>query len=363
MQTTNIPTVSLCMIVKNEEGVIEKCLESVGNFADEIIIVDTGSKDNTMDIVQKYPRVRLFTFPWSDDFSAARNFAFSKATCDWIMWLDADDIFYCKDNLRFKLQYLTGYDGAIRVPYVLTLDKDGDPDFWYYRERIIRRDNFKGWVGRVHETADYDGFTWVADLEEMYVKHCPQEGKVKDPQRNLRIYRKMLEEDPTREFTPRELYYYGRELYYAGFYKESTSVLEAFITKKDAWVQNIIEALSLLVDIYLAQDLPSTAKTKAVSMLEYSLPTPEICCKIAMCFEKSKEYKEAAYWYNRGLIEHEPTDGFVNHRYKTVIPCIGLSVAYWHLKEMYKANHYHNMAKIYEPLNRTVLENEKYFKE
>ena len=84
-------TISLCMIVKNEEVNIEKCLKCTNKIADEIIIVDTGSTDNTKLVAKKYTD-KIFDYEWADDFAAARNYSFSKATMEYIMWLDADDI-------------------------------------------------------------------------------------------------------------------------------------------------------------------------------------------------------------------------------------------------------------------------------
>ena len=72
-------TISLCMIVKNEEKVLARCLDSIADLMDEIIIVDTGSSDNTKEIAKKYTD-KIYDFAWIDDFSAARNYSFSKAT-------------------------------------------------------------------------------------------------------------------------------------------------------------------------------------------------------------------------------------------------------------------------------------------
>ena len=84
-------TISLCMIVKDEEEVLERALKSVEGIADEIIIVDTGSTDQTKKIALKYTD-KVYDFVWCDDFAKARNYSFSKATMDYCMWLDADDI-------------------------------------------------------------------------------------------------------------------------------------------------------------------------------------------------------------------------------------------------------------------------------
>ena len=80
-------SVSLCMIVKNEEDVLERCLKSVAGLVDEIIIVDTGSTDRTREIATHFTN-QIFDFPWQDDFSAARNEAFSHASMDYCMcWM------------------------------------------------------------------------------------------------------------------------------------------------------------------------------------------------------------------------------------------------------------------------------------
>ena len=94
-------TISLCMIVKNEERVLGRCLESVQEIADEIIIVDTGSEDRTKEIAEKY-HARVFEQEWQDDFSRARNYSFSQAEMDYCMWLDADDIILDKDRIKLR---------------------------------------------------------------------------------------------------------------------------------------------------------------------------------------------------------------------------------------------------------------------
>ena len=81
---------SLCMIVKNEENTLGRCLESVKDIVDEIIIVDTGSTDNTIKIAEKYG-AEIFFYKWDNSFANARNYSLSKASKDWILIMDADD--------------------------------------------------------------------------------------------------------------------------------------------------------------------------------------------------------------------------------------------------------------------------------
>ena len=90
-------TLSVCMIVKNEEHCLTRALESVKDLADQIIIIDTGSTDHTKDIAARYTD-NIYDFAWCDDFSKARNFSLSKATGSWILVLDADEVLAQEDH-------------------------------------------------------------------------------------------------------------------------------------------------------------------------------------------------------------------------------------------------------------------------
>ena len=93
-------TISLCMIVKNEEAVLDRCLSSIADLMDEIIIIDTGSTDRTKEIAGRYTN-KIYDFKWQNDFSAARNFSFSKASMDYIYTADADEVLDYTNHKRF----------------------------------------------------------------------------------------------------------------------------------------------------------------------------------------------------------------------------------------------------------------------
>lgn len=95
------PTVSLCMIVKNEEDVLARCLESVKDYVDEMIIVDTGSTDQTKQIAESYG-AKVYDYTWDHHFAKARNVAKEKATSDWIVQLDADEYFLEGEAKKIK---------------------------------------------------------------------------------------------------------------------------------------------------------------------------------------------------------------------------------------------------------------------
>ncbi|MGL5153291.1 MAG: glycosyltransferase family 2 protein, partial [Clostridium sp.] len=132
--------ISLCLIIKNEEKILSRCLSSVNKLVDEIIIVDTGSTDDSKKIANEF-NANVYDFEWCDDFSKARNYAFSKATKDYILWLDADD-YVTEENLlkmiRIKGELNNSIDG-VSMHYSLSRDETGKTTYSLRRNRIVKR--------------------------------------------------------------------------------------------------------------------------------------------------------------------------------------------------------------------------------
>ena len=95
-------SISLCMIVKNEERFIGQCLESAHPYVDEIILCDTGSTDSTLEIAKKFPKVKIVTFQWNGSFADARNASLKGATSEWIIFLDADEVLAAESGGRIR---------------------------------------------------------------------------------------------------------------------------------------------------------------------------------------------------------------------------------------------------------------------
>src|SRR5688572_1371573 len=94
-------TISLCMIVRNEERLLDQCLSTVKDFVDEIVLVDTGSQDATLKIAEQYD-ARIYEYPWTGDFSEARNHSIAHATGNWILVLDADERIAARDARQLR---------------------------------------------------------------------------------------------------------------------------------------------------------------------------------------------------------------------------------------------------------------------
>ena len=164
-------TISLCMIVKDEEKVIERCLNTVVDIVDEIIIVDTGSQDSTKEKVKRY-KADIYDFTWKDDFAEARNFAFSKARMDYILWLDADDVLEKEDQEKLKLlkESLNNTVDVISMMYVLSTDENNNPVVSLRRNRMVKRKNNYKWIGKVHEYLEVYGNILSADIAVRHLK-------------------------------------------------------------------------------------------------------------------------------------------------------------------------------------------------
>lgn len=150
-------TISLCMIVKNEERTLARCLDSVAGITDEIVIVDTGSSDRTMDIAAQYTN-QVYTYEWKDDFAAARNESFAKATQEYILWLDADDVLLPSERAKLavlKRSCRRRETAAVILNYTLAEGAEGSPLVTDRRLRLVKRDAGCRWHGRLHEQLSF----------------------------------------------------------------------------------------------------------------------------------------------------------------------------------------------------------------
>lgn len=114
-------TISACMMVKNEESRLARCLDSIHNVVDEIIIVDTGSIDNTKELALKYPKVKLFEHPWENNFSLHRNQSLKYATGDFVFIIDADEEVVFNqgfDENKFR-EWLNNWDKFINAKNIV----------------------------------------------------------------------------------------------------------------------------------------------------------------------------------------------------------------------------------------------------
>ncbi|MDR1410272.1 MAG: glycosyltransferase family 2 protein, partial [Oscillospiraceae bacterium] len=226
-------TVSLCMIVKNEEDVLARCLDSVKDAVDEIIIVDTGSIDKTKTIARQYTK-KVFDFKWCDNFSAARNFSYSKATKDYQLWLDADDV-VPPESLEQLKRLKTALDPEIEIvtmKYITHFDDKDNPILTSVRERLTKMSKNYQWIDPVHECIPLIGKQLISDI----TIHHRKIHKDKTADRNLHIYQAL--EKSGEPLSPRQQYYFARELKDHGELQKAIYYFEKFLDSKQGWVED-----------------------------------------------------------------------------------------------------------------------------
>jgi glycosyltransferase involved in cell wall biosynthesis len=249
-------TISLCMIVKDEEDNLAQCLDSVKDLVDEINIVDTGSTDRTMEIASQYTD-RVFTFEWNNDFSAARNFSFSKATKDYCMWLDADDVITDENRTKF-IAMKEELDPSIDVvlsPYDYYQDKKTGAKFTHVRERLIKRDAGFYWDGVVHERITTDDPNITSAFTDVVITHSGYETS-KSSDRNKVILKSVIDSGKA---GLREKYYHAMTLYSDGEYEESLKWFHEFLNELGDGYFECTNGILAMHDIYLKMNEPDKA--------------------------------------------------------------------------------------------------------
>lgn len=206
--------VSVCMIAKNEEKNIEKCLQRLHKHPLEIIVVDTGSTDRTRQLAEKYAD-RVLDFPWCNDFAKARNFAISQAANDWVLMIDCDE-FVEKFDFRETQRLMSEFPNAIGQLYRDNICYDKDKNILHsydYVERLFNRNYYK-YEGSIHEqVVSIDGSELLGFEMPLTVTHTGYSGSDDDlllkAKRNISLLLTELQKTPKDPY----LYYQLGESY------------------------------------------------------------------------------------------------------------------------------------------------------
>lgn len=221
-------TVSMALIVKNEEQTLGRCLASLAGAVDEIVVVDTGSTDATVAVAQRYTE-RIFHFPWRQDFAAARQFAFEQTTGDWAGWVDADDVVMGAAHIRALAASQPTDVGALYWRYALDFDAAGQPQCQFWRERLVRNDGGWRWQGRIHEALLSDRPWRTARTDQVWVEHRTPPGRdAARLQRNIALLEAELTDQGAAP-DPRLLFYLGRDYASAGRSEDALAAYRRYL--------------------------------------------------------------------------------------------------------------------------------------
>lgn len=318
-------TISLCMIVKNEEAILARCLDTVSDLMDEIIIVDTGSTDKTKEIAAKYTD-KIYDFEWIDDFAAARNFSFSKATMDYIYAPDADEILDEENRERFKVlkKCMLPEIELVQMKYV-TVSEDGNllNAKKEYRPKLFKRLRNFTWIDPIHETVRLDPVVYDSDVEIIH-KPLSLHGK--------RDFRVLLKEYKEKGMLSDKLYnMYAQQLFKMGTLEDYRAAKEVFLSY---WQQDVMsnkgkKAACVLARLYRLENNPAELFKYALrDMME--TPCAEICYELGCYYEGQEDYDEAIVWFLNARYE---TSSLIDIRARGDLPLEGLVRCYKKLAE------------------------------
>ncbi len=209
-------TIGACLIVKNEKEVLPRCLESLKGL-DAIFIADTGSIDNTVEIAKQYTPNVYTEYKWEDSFCKARNFIREKATTDWILSIDADEILHDVGAVKEAVS-IADARGSVAVDCKLIAEDNGQ---FFMFPRLFKNSPQCWWNGNIHNHLSVLGDS-IGDVQ---ITHTYSPAHALDPDRAIRI----LEKEVAERGEPREMFYLGREYYYRGQYDKAVVVFGKYV--------------------------------------------------------------------------------------------------------------------------------------
>jgi GT2 family glycosyltransferase len=271
-----MPLLGLAMIVKDEEEVLARCLESAKGLVDEIVIVDTGSTDRTVEIARGFgARVlhhtcELLDGKWIPDFSAARNQSFEAVESEWIFWLDADDIIAEGDLpafLELKASLTRAAYDCVQLPYYYTHRPDGQPEHIVKDlPRILRRSIQPRWADPVHECLHIPPPERCEKLDLPIHHYKTGKGMAACSDRNLRIMKAAIDRGTASD---RIRFYYGKELFDLRKYDECEPYLLQHIDRYGVVdLQYSMEAAWRLMFVYEDTEKPEKSEAMAYRAIQ-----------------------------------------------------------------------------------------------
>lgn len=302
--------VTACVIVKNEEKNITTWLKSMHLLADELIVVDTGSTDKTKEIV-KENNIHVYDFIWQDNFAAAKNYALTKATGDWITFFDADEYFSVQVAENLKI-YLRKYLHDARVEgflcKLINIDKDNGNKLLssFYQLRIFKNNRDFSYVGTIHEQLKNNGkaLQLVTLPNNVFVYHTGYSAKINSIKikRNLDLLQKGIAlhgKNP-------ELYPYLANCYFSlGDYKKAITYLQLFIKSGIKMIGAELYIYDKYIDALILAKCSNKKVVTAINDALFKYPeSADLHYKKGIILFKTKYYVAAEKFLQQALLLH-----------------------------------------------------------
>lgn len=304
-------TVSVALIVRDEQHTLGRCLDSVAGAFDEIVVVDTGSRDATKEIARRYTD-RVFDFEWCDDFAAARQFAFDRATSDWVAWLDADDVLANAASIRPALDAAGPEVAGFEWRYLYARDEWGDVTCEHWRERCVRNDGTFRWQGRVHEVLVSTPHRALVRDREVFVNHRPEHSRTPEKQgRNIRILERERREAGAKA-DPRLLFYLANEYAAVGRTEKALGLYRRYVRDSN-WDEERYLAQTRAAALCRVLKRYDAATDADLAALKICPHWPDAYFGLAETYYYLRDWHKVVHWCEVGRAMPRPdTPLFVN---------------------------------------------------
>jgi glycosyltransferase involved in cell wall biosynthesis len=282
-----------------DKDVLDRCLRSCqGDLFDEIVITMAMKEEDVgiRALAEGYG-ANVYFFKWVEDFSAARNYSFSKATTEYIFWLDSDDIIKSdqyEELLKIKPD-IYKWD-IIILNYIYTHDDKDKPVLVLPRERIVKKCDYISWHDPIHEYLNLN--VPHNKLKKFNINVDHYRVKPHNPSRNIDALRKVYESDKCSE---RIKFYFGKELADCGYWEEALTVLEPYIKTGKDFADNLTTACIRLSRYYLDKSDYASAKNYAMEGIRFNSIYAENYVLLGTVYENEKDLDTAALYYKEAL--------------------------------------------------------------
>lgn len=354
---TNKPTIGLCLIIKDDSEVtmIDRCLDSVADYVDNIYITITNKPCNEIEkVIEKYNGHKSY-FEWVNDFSKARNFNFSQCNDDWILWLDTDDVLQGAEKLPSIMEKLTPDISALVMNYLYDFSEDGEVLVEQKRNQVIKNDGTWEWKGKIHEDLFSDRKITAYEVKDIKRLHLPErdDKDFHSAERNLDIAKRGRKENPD---DPKYDWDIANALMMMGKLEEAIVEFDNFIKRSGA------EEEMYLARCRQGEALYNLGKIEqAMVCYLYAIGLrpryPNAFFGLATCYFANKRWEDAEDCILTGLRKPRPDDSMIvwNPRDFDYNPLMVLAKVYYNMPKLDKCYQILEKLKTMFPKDKEVI--------
>ena len=304
------PLISMVLIARDEAQNIERCFSSWWADVDEVVLCDTGSTDNTIAVARKFAKqhgnpnkLKIVRFEWVDDFAAARAYADTHATGEWLAWCDLDDTIEGFARARVQIEGLPAEINTVTARYDYAVDEHGNVFSQLWRERVVRHGHGE-WQGEIHEVKIIEN-AQAAQLNPSacrWVHHRDHTGERST--RNLKLLEAWREREPG---NPRCLLYLGTELMGLNRHEDAVEVFREHIAVEPHLDVRAGSTRLLCMCLTTRQPTPLEEMRAACAPILVEHPTwTDTYLTLAEIANDLQRYEQALLWADRAIELGQP---------------------------------------------------------